>query len=44
MKMMASTLAESARVLFVLVFMVGIAVIVFSSAVYAFEQVACPSL
>ena len=39
MKMMASTMAESAKVLFVLIFMVLIAVIVFSSAVYSFEQV-----
>lgn len=39
MKMMGSTLIDSAKVLFVLVFMVGIAVIVFSSAVFSFEQV-----
>ena len=38
MKMMASTMAESLKVLTVLVFMVLIAVIVFSSAVYSFEQ------
>jgi len=38
MKMMASTMLESAKVLFVLVFMVGIAVVVFSAAVYSFEQ------
>jgi len=38
MKMMAATMAESLKVLTVLVFMVLIAVIVFSSAVYSFEQ------
>ncbi len=38
MKMMASTMLESAKVLFVLVFMVAIAVIVYSSAVFSFEQ------
>ena len=38
MKMMAATMAESLKVLTVLVFMVLIAVIVFSSAVFSFEQ------
>jgi len=38
MKMMASTMFESAKVLFVLVFMVAIAVIVYSSAVFSLEQ------
>lgn len=38
MKIMASTMTESGKVLFVLVFMILIAVIVFSSAVYSFEQ------
>jgi hypothetical protein len=42
MKMMAATMHESARVLFVLVFMVAIAVVVFSSAVFSFEQVTPP--
>ena len=39
MKMMAATMAESLKVLTVLIFMVLIAVIVFSSAVFSFEQV-----